>query len=263
MQWSFDYQRQLTSSLTLQSGYVGNKATHVTMTHSVNQPDFATGIRPFPNTLQFTSRDDADFSYYHSWQSSVRQRFSRGLTFNAHYTWSKVMAIANGDFWLGNDIAVQDETQWRNDLGPTSLHVPHVFSADAIYEIPSPINLLKGFQISAILTASSGSALNVTQSSNRGSSRPDYIGGDVYLNTGNRFQYLSRAAFATVPIGAASGGTVRPGNVGKNAFLSPARKNWDLSIAKVFTLRERFKFQIRAMLSTPSIPSTLARRSPT
>lgn len=245
-QWSFDYQRQFTKSLTLQTGYVGNKATHVTMTHAVNQPNFATGVRPFPNTLQFTSRDDADFSYYHSWQSSVRKRFARGITFNAHYTWSRVMAIANGDFWLGNDITVQDESNWRNDLGPTSLHVPHVLAADAIYEIPSPIKLLKGFQLAAIFTASSGSALNVTQSSNRGSSRPDYVGGDAYLNTGNRFQYLNRAAFALVPIGPASGGTLRPGNVGKNAFLSPSRKNWDLSLAKSFAIRERFKLQFRA-----------------
>lgn len=246
MQWSFDYQRLLTPSITLQTGYVGNKATHVTMTHSVNQPDFSTGIRPFPNTLQFTSRDDADFSYYHSWQSSIRKRTRHGLTMNAHYTWSKVMAVANGDFWLGNDIAVQDETNWRRDLGPTSLHVPHVFTADAIYEIPSPIKWLKGFQISAIFSASSGSALNVTQSSNRGSSRPDYIGGDVYLNNGNPYQFLNRAAFALVPVGSASGGTIRPGNVGKNAFLSPGRKNWDLSIAKSFAIHERFKFQIRA-----------------
>ncbi|MCX6607415.1 MAG: TonB-dependent receptor [Acidobacteria bacterium] len=246
MQWSFDYQRQITSSLTLQTGYVGNKATHVTMTHAVNQPNFATGIRPFPSTLQFTSRDDADFSRYHAWQSSLRKRLSHGITFNTHYTWSRVMAIANGDFWLGNDIAVQDETNWRSDYGPTSLHVPHVFSTDAIYEIPSPIKWLKGFQLSAIFTASSGSALNATQSSNRGSSRPDYIGGDVYLNTGNRFQFLNRAAFSTVPVGPASGGTLRPGNFGKNALLTPTRKNWDLSIAKSFSLRERFKLQIRA-----------------
>ena len=245
MQWSLDYQRQLTSSLTLQTGYVGNKATHVTMTHSVNQPDFVTGIRPFPNTLQFTSRDDADFSYYHAWQTSLRKRVSRGLAFNLHHTWSKVMAIANGDFWLGNDIAVQDETNWRRDLGPTSLHVPHVFTADAIYEIPSPLKVLKGFQVSAIFTASTGSALNVTQSSNRGSGRPDYIGGEVYLDTGNRFQYLNRAAFATVPVGPASGGTIRPGNVGKNAFLTPGRKNWDLSVAKSFTIWEGVKIQLR------------------
>src|SRR5262249_30716275 len=125
MQWSLDYQRQITPSLTLQTGYVGNKATHVTMTQNVNQPNYTTGIRPFPNTLQFTSRDDADFSYYHSWQTSLRKQTSHGLTFNGHYTWSKAMAIANGDFWLGNDIVVQDETNWRGDRGPTSLHVPH------------------------------------------------------------------------------------------------------------------------------------------
>src|SRR5262249_12689250 len=154
-------------------------------------------------------------------------------------------ALANGDFWLGNDIVLQDETNWRSDLGPTVLHTPHVFAADAIYEIPSPTKWLKGFQVAAIFTASSGSALNVTQSSNRGSSRRDYIGGAVYLHNGDRFQYLNRAAFALVPVGAASGGTLRPGNFGKNALLTPGRKNWDISIAKSFVVHERFRFQVR------------------
>ena len=49
-----------------------------------------------------------------------------------------------------------------------------------------------------------------------------------------------------MPVGPASGGTLRPGNFGKNALLTPTRKNWDISIAKSFSLRERFKLQIRA-----------------
>jgi hypothetical protein len=96
-----------------------------------------------------------------------------------------------------------------------------------------------------VFTASSGAALNVTQSSNRGSGRPDYIGGDAYLHTADRFQFLNRAAFANVPVGPASGGTVRPGNLGKHTLLTAPRKNWDLSVAKSFVLRERYRFQIR------------------
>jgi hypothetical protein len=53
---------------------------------------------------------------------SLRSRLKRELTFNAHYTWSRVMAVANGGSWLGTDIAVQDKSKWRADLGPASLH---------------------------------------------------------------------------------------------------------------------------------------------
>ena len=80
MQWSFDYQRQIAPSLTFQTGYVGNKALKVSMTHGLNVPDFVTGLRPNPGALQFTYRDDADFSYYHAWQTSVRKRCGSGLS---------------------------------------------------------------------------------------------------------------------------------------------------------------------------------------
>jgi hypothetical protein len=255
MQWTFDYQRQITKALTFQTGYVGNKATNVTMTHSQNLPDFTTGVRPFPRALSFTYRDDADFSYYHAWQSSLRGRFRNGLTMNAHFTWSKVMATANGDFWLGNDIQVQDETNFRLDLGPTALDIKHRFVMDALYEIPlapwfrdngALKHIFGGWQLAGIWTASTGPALNVLQSSNRPSSRPDYNGGNPYASTGDRFLWLDRNAFTLVPMPAASGATIRPGNLGRNALRSPGLVNIDLSIAKNFTIRERFRFQIRA-----------------
>jgi hypothetical protein len=57
--------------------------------------------------------------------------------------------------------------------------------------------------------------------------------------------YLNRAAFALVPVGSASGGTLRPGTLGKNALLTPGRENWDISVAKSFLVRERLRFQLR------------------
>ncbi|MFN7919681.1 MAG: carboxypeptidase regulatory-like domain-containing protein [Bryobacteraceae bacterium] len=252
-QWSLDYQRRLTSSLTLQTGYVGNKATNVSMTHSLNQPDYVTGLRPFPQALTFTYRDDADFSYYHAWQTSLRKRLGKGLTANAHYTWSRTMAISNGDFWLGNDLTVQDENNWRADLGPTNLDLPHNFAADFVYQLPAVgrdrgllRHLVGGWQAAGIFTASSGTPLNILESSNRPSSRPDYAGGAVYADRSDRYQWLNARAFAQVPIVAASGGTIRPGNVGKNWLRAPSRWNVDLSLAKSFALADRWRLQVRA-----------------
>jgi hypothetical protein len=254
-QWSFDYQRRITSSISFQTGYVGNKANHVQMTHAMNLPDWNTGIRPAPQALSFTYRDDADFSYYHSWQSSLRKRFQSGLSLNAHYTWSRAMAVSNGDFWLGNDLNVQDETNWRADLGPTAFDVPHVFAADFLYELPIARvaksqgfwkHLTGGWQVAGIYTASTGTPYSVTQSSNRPSSRPDAATGPAYADGSDRFQWLNRSAFALVPIPAASGGTARPGNISKNGFRSPARWNVDLALSKNFRFGDRFGLQIRA-----------------
>jgi hypothetical protein len=52
--------------------------------------------------------------------------------------------------------------------------------------------------------------------------------------------------FAQVPTGPASGATLRPGNLGRNALRSPGLVNVDFSLSKSFAIRERYRFQIRA-----------------
>src|SRR5262249_44793788 len=149
--------------------------------------------------LQFTYRDDADFSYYHGWQTSLRKRFGNGLAWNAHYTWSKTMAIGYGDFWLGADYRVQDESNQRADLGPVPLDVTHRFVSDVVYNLPFDRwasgrltkHLVGGWQVAGILSANTGQPLTVTESSNRGSGRPDYAGGDPYAHTADPFLWLN------------------------------------------------------------------------
>ncbi|MFZ5927252.1 MAG: carboxypeptidase regulatory-like domain-containing protein [Acidobacteriota bacterium] len=254
MHWTFDLQRQLTGTLALQTGYVGNKGLKILMPVLNNFPDRITGTRPFPEALDSEYDVGADFSWYHAWQTSLRKRFSGGLTFNVNYTWGKAMAIGTGDFWPGNNTRVQDMDNWRADKGPANFDVAHRFTADWVYELPlsrlagvggTARHLLEGWQVSGTLGAETGGVLDVAQRSNRDSSRPDYVGGDVYVK-GDRFQFLNSAAFALVPTSRASGQTIRPGNVGKNAFRGPGSWLVSLGLAKNFTWKERFRLQIRA-----------------
>src|SRR5262245_23161698 len=255
MQWTLDIQRQLTSSMVFQTGYVGNKGLKVLMTHGLNLPDRITGVRPFTQALDFTYRDASDFSYYHGWQSSLRKRLSFGLVFDVNYTWSKTMALSQGDFWPGNNFRVQDENNFRADKGMSNLDRTHDFAADVVYELPfnrlmgatgALRQLIGGWQLSGILRSRSGTPLNIVQSSNLDSSRPDYIGGDPYLHTSEPTQYLNRAAFRLVPTSQASGQTIRPGNVGKNSLRALGAWTVDLSLAKQFAISENIKLQFRA-----------------
>jgi hypothetical protein len=253
LHWTFDLQRQLTGSLALQSAYVGNKGLKILMPVLNNFPDRITGLRPFPDALESGYDVGADFSWYHAWQSSLRKRFSGGLAFNVNYTWGKAMAIGTGDFWPGNNTRVQDMGNWRADKGPANFDVTHRFTADWVYELPldrwtragrMARHVLGGWQISGTLVAETGGVLDVVQRSNRDSSRPDYIGGDPYAK-GDRFQFLNPRAFALVPTSRASGQTVRPGNVGKNAFRGPGSWLVSLGLSKSFSWRERWRLQIR------------------
>ncbi len=252
LQWSFDVQRQLAKDWGFQTGYVGNKGLKITATHNFNLPDRETGNRPYPQALQFGWRNQSDFSYYHSWQTSLRKRAASGLGFNLHHTWSKSMAIHAGDFWPGNDIRVQDENKWDADLGPTRFDATHRFVADFVYELPfdrwTPAlkRLTGGWQLAGAFNATSGQALNIEQRSNLDFSRPDYAGGNVYASGGDRFQWVNPAAFAQTPIGRASGLPLRGGNVGKSSMRDPATWGLNTGLSKAIPIGERYRAQIRA-----------------
>ena len=104
-----------------------------------------------------------------------------------------------------------------------------------------------GWQVSSIFTATSGQPLLITQSSSLQVSRPDYIGGNPVLpDSKATLQYLNKAAFALVPIGSASGATIRPGNVGNGAVRGPGLWKIDFSVGKNFAITEQMRLQIRA-----------------
>jgi hypothetical protein len=254
LQWNFDVQRQIGKDLSFQTGYVGNKGLKITASHVFNLPDRLTGVTPFPQSLQIGWRNQSDFSYYHAWQSSLRKRFSAGLQFNAHYTWSKSMAVHVGDFWPGNDGRVQDETNWKADLGPTNFDVTHRVVGDWVWQMPWEKwtraggvwgNLIGGWQLTGTFTAQTGGVLNVEQRSNLEFSRPDYIGGDPYA-TGDPFQWINPGVFRPVEIGRVSSLPIRPGNVGKNSLRGPGTWGINTGLGKTFQLGERFRFQLRA-----------------
>jgi hypothetical protein len=254
LQWTMDVERQLTPSLMLDVGYVGNKGLKILSPHNINQPDRITGVRPFPNDLQSTWLTNSDFSYYHALQISMRKQLSGGLLFDFHYTWGKVISIGTGDFYSGNNMRVQDETNWRANKGPANFDAPHRITGDWVYELPFGHwagshsllqRLLRGWQWSGTLSILSADRLDITEKSTYDSSRPDYIGGDIYAG-GDRMQWLTRAAFAPLPVVKASGATAQPGNLGKFAAYGPGSWTFNMNLGKTFSFRDKYKLMVRA-----------------
>jgi hypothetical protein len=97
------------------------------------------------------------------------------------------------------------------------------------------------------LTARSGGAVTVTQSSGIADSRPDYIGGPTILpDYQSTLKYLNPAAFLRVPVNAASAETIRAGNIGNGAIRGPASWSFDSSLGKNFPIMEKVGLQFRA-----------------
>lgn len=259
MNFYLGVQRSLTSSTVLETAFVGTRGVKFRLQRQANEVDRVTGVRPNPNMGSSRYFEAVQNTSYASWQTSLRQRFARNFSGSAHYTWSKALSYTGGDSganFSGDTVnSIQDFFQWWNDRGPSAGDVKHNFVTDFLYELPTfsgsnsvVRGVLGGWQLGGIFTAQSGQPLRITQPSSLTVARPDYIGGDVF--TPNRgeddLQYLNRAAFARVPVGAASGATLRPGNLGNGAVRLPGRWNLDFSLGKKFAVTERVGLQIRA-----------------
>jgi outer membrane receptor protein involved in Fe transport len=259
MQYSFDIQRQITPTLMLSTGVTGTRGVKLILFRAANRVDRITGLRPNPNLSQPIYTDNSQSLTYWAWQSSLSKRFSRKLSFDMNYTWSKGIANAAGDFgaWFtgeNSNALNQEYFDLRADRGPTSFDITHFFSAGWVYELPgldrvtNPLRHISGgWQVSGIFRANTGLPETATQSSSRPGDRTDYVGGAVVLpNYRKTLQYLNRDAFQLIPLGTASGAPIRPGNAGRGLFRVPGQWNLDLSVSKYVPIHERVRMQIRA-----------------
>lgn len=249
-------QRSLTSTLMVESAFVGNKGNKFRLARMFNWPDRVTDVRPNPNLGQGVYYCACQNTVYTSWQNSLRKRFSNSLSLGVNYTWGKGLSYTGGD--SGADFSgdtfnsIQDFFNPRASRGPSAGDTTHTFNSHWVYYLPTPPLLGNGFgrhvfggwEVSGVFQARSGQPVYISQ--NGLYSRPDYNGADPinpnYADTG---VYLNTAAFVRVPLGA-GGNPIRPGNLGNGAIRGTGNWNLDTSFAKNFKIMERGSLQIRA-----------------
>jgi len=252
------------------------------------QPNIQLGqlLRPYPQFLNVTM-----FSFngasadYHSFQAKVEKRFSHGISLLASYVNSKTLDDYSGiPNWLGS-MPQADRTRYNYKIekAVNEEEVPQRFVLAYTVELPfgrghALLNrggilnaILGGWQTNGIVTFSAGTPIIVTTSNNymgfgAGPQRPNSVGRSA-LKTGDPESRL----------GGISGGTW----FDTSAFSQPAAftignaprtlpdvrtdtiKNWDMSLFKSFTFKERFNLQYRAelfnFLNTPTF--SLPQRS--
>ena len=254
----FGVQHSLTSSLVLESAYVGNRGVKFPINRTYNFPNRVTGVRPNPDLSQGYYLDNSATSWYHSWQTSLRKRFTRNFNFAVRYTWGKQLATDSGDIgaYYQNDanVRAQDFFNLRREWGPADGDTTHYFSADWVYQLPGFTSfhssalkhVLGGWQFSGIISAATGQPIIITEQTGENISRPDYVSGNpTNSNYSQTLHYLNTAAFLAVPISSASSLPIRPGNLGRGAIRGPGFWNVDLSLGKNFRFAETVQLQIR------------------
>ena len=155
-------------------------------TRTINQvdpsrigPGNAQALRPFP---QFSDvrviAPTIGNSNYHGLNLRVDKRFSRGLQFNANYTWSKAIDdVESRDELGGNagDNAFANQYDRRADRGLSGNHIAHRFIGSATWELPLGVgrawrtgngildNIVGGWSTSVIYEVRTGSPFGVIE----------------------------------------------------------------------------------------------------
>ncbi len=248
--YSLNIQRDLGVG-TLTVGYVGNHVTHL-LTDGVITPINVNRVSPIDGFTRPLSQNFADIfivggypqSNYNSMQVNFKRNLSKGLRFNANYTWAHTIDDVIGFFQ-----DYQNEYDAQAERASSDQDVRHNFSIDAGYELRfrewfgGPKWLADGWNINTITQARSGLPVTVRrQGGSFGgfSFRPDAVPG---VN-----QYCQPYTVPTCQFNAAAFVVPAPGvfgSVGRNTLRGPSFVQSDLSIGKNTYFGETMSLNLR------------------
>jgi len=250
-QWTFSIERELPGNFLVSTAYVGSAGSHLfkRMNYNVARPGPEPLARrlPFPIFAGMIYDKAIGRSIYHSFQTDVTKRFSRGFSYKMGLTWARVMDLGTGQ----GDSYVPWNT--RNDRGRTDFDVRRRLVQSGIFDLPFGPGkrfgggvtgmggkLLGGWQVTGIATFQSGFPLTPrsvdlsdTQAGLFGG-RPNRIGnGNLPAGQRTNDRWFDTSAFAVPAVGTLA-------NSGIRFIDSPGIKNWDLSLSKNTKVSERF-----------------------
>jgi carboxypeptidase family protein len=314
-QWNASVQRELTANMVLEMSYLGSKITHVGIPDSnINQlteeqlglgsdllvsvPNPYFGIIPRSSSLgdptvtraqllkpypEYTAvsfyRNNVGVTNYQGVAFSIRQRFSKGLTYSAAYTYSTLKDTASSVFDASiltgplTNAAVADSHNLDRDYDYSTGDIPHYFGGSVAWDLPfgeGPANQPRGFvgrlaadwSIATVVTLQSGVPVTVTQANSLGyagftTQRPNLVG-DPTLPDDQRTtdRWFNTAAFATAS-------QFQIGTASRNPVRGPSYRDVDLAVMRLIRVGRDRAIELRAevfnLLNTAnfSTPATM------
>jgi hypothetical protein len=223
-------------------------------------------LLPFPQYSSVTlNNSDTGSAYYYSWYFRADRRFKNGLTLLASYTWSRSATDALGVSTAGaaqisSITGAQNAYNKPAEWSLSTQDAPNRFTTAVTYDLPfgkgKPLlkngrildRIAGGWSANAVGILQTGFPLSVTQPNNNSVFGASYqlpnATGVSPATSGSADEringWLNAAAFSQAP-------QFTFGNLTR--FLNvrgPALFNWDVSVFKAFSVRERIKAQFRA-----------------
>jgi len=191
-QYSLDLQQEITPTLKLDLGYVGNHGTHLQGVVDINEvkPGAFTStsigysqvagcngftsqaceaplnqIRPYLGYSAINDVENIFNSNYNSLQVKVTKKLSGKSMLDANYTWSRSLTNAPSDY----SSAPQNSYNLAAEYGPSAYNRNEVLTIDGIWELPWMKDqkgivgrVVGGWEVSGIYAVSSGLPLTAT-----------------------------------------------------------------------------------------------------
>jgi len=267
VQFAFDFQQMIGDDWLIEAGYHGSRGVHLPFDYNINQvpldnltssersqiaaaidsppgtAPIVDALRPYPGFNAISLFADSATSTYHSLQMKLERRFSGGLNLLAGYTWSKSIDDASDFASADPSEQVLDSFNLHREKAPSSFDIPHRFTA--AFDYPLPVWVLKpllgGWEINGVVTLESGQPFTPYTSQfdpyrNESYNRLNVVG-NPFHNVPAGYAY-NPDAFAIPALGTF-------GDSGRNIIRGDGYASVDLSIFRVFSLRESLKLQLR------------------
>ncbi len=275
MQWNLSYQRQISRDWLVTVNYLGNATRHIWGARDINPAMFIPGNcgvskgKPVPcsstgNTNQrrllnqlnpaqgryyssIVQADDGGVSSYNGVLFSVEHRFAHNFTLLSNYTWSHCISDLDFQGELAGTL-YQNQNNRSGDKGSCIFDHRSIFNTSLVavstgFGTGFAKALTNNWQLSPIVTASSGSPFTITDGSDisltgGGNDRPNLVLPNAVPAQRTVKSWFNQAAFQVQPAGTF-------GNEGRDALNLPGTWNIDLSLSRIFKFTERWNLEVR------------------
>jgi hypothetical protein len=254
--WNFNVERELTSSTLLSLAYIGSRTVHADSATVLNVPTPGPGAiaarRPIPQLSQVGTIRWDGWASYNALTLGLKRRMTRGLMFDANWTWSHSIDDASDPGPTLNEANLpQDVRNYQSERASSSFDHRHRAIVSVVYQLPAPQRAdgflhtaLAGWQAGGNFTAQSGAPFTIniaTDQANIGAGpaqRPNVTGDP---NNGPRTpeQCFNTSAFSLPALYAF-------GNAPRNPVTAPGLVEFDLILQKEFPIAENTRLQFRA-----------------
>jgi hypothetical protein len=237
-------------------------------------------FRPYPGYNGVSQQIYQGNSSYHSLQVQLHRRISKYIYYGVVYTFSKAMDYGEGDSTStsggppnASDTVATYLNRATYNYGLAGYNRPNILTFHFLYDVPRVSRLLPnpvvkalfdGWQVSDITTFESGAPQGISFTESPG---VNFLGGgdgartlmvaNPTLPSGQRSfnEYFNTAAFAEpTPMSPSSctvNGCPAPtlanlGDAPESPVIGPGVSNWNTSLYKNFTYKEKVRLQFRA-----------------